>query len=402
MDPDHSLYEPLAIEKSAVAKLRAGPVSYMNAVSCFIVFCLCNFYLAVILLSLNASTMMLDNIGERMRTMYEPTCIFLFGICVQIQSVCGIQALSIFGLCLILGLVVLLNWTGRLGVGFTVCIAAMTFLRGIPDLLAMICEVSLVMTSGPSKLRSEILFILVHGFIPFYVVATPLIFYLVCSYHKKSHDEGREVPWFFSAITFRILKTINASNFISLMTKVRYLPINALFIFGIFKRIEGLLVFVHGSFLHGTSYDCERVRTTVQPAISGVITVSIILSNTANGRLSFSKLGSTCCQDIFTYLFAISLIIYALFATQMIILLVAQAAECSAGNWLIVRKPVFLIVYTMEICACIYYKETIAPWLRLATGAQPPPPPSPIEAITLLVDNSCESQSTDRCTTSLL
>ena len=121
MDPDHSLHEPLAIEKSAYAKLRAGPVSYMNAVSYFIVFCLYNFLLAVILMSWNASTMMLDNIGERKRTMYEPTFTFLVGICVQIQSVCGIQALSIFGLCLILGLVVLLNWTGRVtGVGITV------------------------------------------------------------------------------------------------------------------------------------------------------------------------------------------------------------------------------------------------------------------------------------------
>ena len=266
----------------------------------------------------------------------------------------------------------------------------------------MICELSLVMTSGPSKLRSEMLFILVYGFIGLYVLVMPVIFYVVCSFYKKSHDEGREVPWFFSATTFRILKTINASNFISLMTKVRYLPINALFTFGTLQGIAGLLVVVHGNFLHGTSYDYEKMRPSVQLAISGVIMVSIILSIAANSRLPFSKLGSTYCTDIFTYMLSINLMFYALLATQMIILLVAQATECSAGNWLIVRKPVFLIVYTTEICACIHYKETMASWVHFDFVAKPPPPPPPTEAITLLVDTSCESQSTDRCTTSLL
>ena len=167
MEPDHSLNEPLAIEQSAVAKLRAGPVCYMNAVSSFIVFCLYNFFLAVMLLTWCASTTMRDNFGIRLKTMYKPTFTFLFGICVQIQSVCGSQALSIFGLCLILRLVELKRTERATVVGIYVGIVPMQFLLGIPGLSAMIYELALVMTSGPSKLRSEMLSILFYGFIFF-------------------------------------------------------------------------------------------------------------------------------------------------------------------------------------------------------------------------------------------
>ena len=246
MDADRSLHEPLAMKQPTDAKLRAGPVNYMDAVSSFIVFCLINFFLAVILLFYNSVFMMPENIlRERMWTMYGPTFNFLFGICVHIQSVCGSQALSIIGLCLILGLVVL-KWTGRVTVvGISVSTMAMILPLGIPYLSATICELFLVMTSGPSKLRNEMLRILVYEFIGFYVLVTPVIFYVVCSFYKKNHDDGREVPWFFSAITFRILETINTFNFMSLMTKARYLPINAFMTYYAYHGIQNLLSEVH-------------------------------------------------------------------------------------------------------------------------------------------------------------
>ena len=245
MDADSSLHEPLAIKQSIDAKLMAGPVNYMNAASSFIVFCLINFFLALTLLFWFVSFMMKDIIGERTWTMYGPTFIFLLGICVQIQSACGSQALSIIGLCLILGLVVL-KWTGRVTVvGISVSTMAMILPLGIPYLSATICELFLVMTSGPSKLRNEMLRILVYEFIGFYVLVTPVIFYVVCSFYKKNHDDGREVPWFFSAITFRILETINTFNFMSLMTKARYLPINAFMTYYAYHGIQNLLSEVH-------------------------------------------------------------------------------------------------------------------------------------------------------------
>ena len=207
------------------------------------------------------------------------------------------------------------------------------------------------------------------------------------------------MPWFFSAITFRILETINTFNFMSLMTKARYLPINAFMTYHVYQSIQNLLQRVHLDFLHGTSYDCGRERPSVQLAISGVIMVSIILSIIASSRPTFSKLGSIYNRVMATYMMSIILMSLALLATEMIVFLIQQATGCSAGHWLIVRKPVLLSVYATVTCACINYKETIGTWMHIDFDAQPPPP---TEATTLLVDTGCESQSTDRCTTSPL
>ena len=106
------------------------------------------------------------------------------------------------------------------------------------------------------------------------------------------------MPWFFSAITFRILETINTFNFMSLMTKARYLPINAFMTYHVYQSIQNLLQRVHLDFLHGTSYDCGRERPSVQLAISGVIMVSIILSIIASSHPTFSKLGFIYYRDI--------------------------------------------------------------------------------------------------------
>ena len=394
MNRDHSLHEPLAIEQSVDAKRSAEPVNYMDAALIFILFCLFNFCLAVMLLW-NASTMMQDYLDQRMTTTFT----FLIGICVQIHSVCGSQALSIFGLCLILGLMVL-KWTGRVTVvGITVGMSAMILSLGITGLSGMICEFSLVMTSGPSKLRSEMLRILVYGFIGIYVLVSPVIFYVVCSFYKRNHDEGREVPWFFSAIAFRILETMNTFNVVSLMTKARYLPINAFLTYYTFQSIQNHLLEVHIDFLHGTSYDCGRKRPSVQLAITGVIMVSTVLSIIASSRPTFSKLGAIYYRDMRLYMTSLFVIFYAVLATKMILFLIQQATGCSAGNWSIVRKPVLFTVFTSAMCACFYYKESIALWSHNDFDARPPPP---TEATTLLVHTGCESQSTDRCTPSLL
>ena len=398
MNGDHSLHEPLAIEQSVDAKPRAGPVNYMDAASIFIVFCLTNFFLAVALLLWNPPTMMLDSSTRRMTTMYEPTFTFLFGICGQIQSVCGSQALSIIGLCLILGGTVL-RWTGRVTVeGISVGMSAMFSLLGVPYISAMSCELSLVMTSGPSKLRSEMLRILVYEFIGIYVLVTTVIFYIICSSYKRDHDEGREVPWFFSAIAFRILETMNTFNVVSL---ARYLPVNAYLTYYTFQIVYSLLQQVHLEFLHGTSYDCGRKGPFVQLAISSVIMVSIVLSIIASSRPTFSKLGAIYFRDILLYMMSLNIMFFALLETSTIIFLIQQATGSSAGNWVFVRKPVLITVLTTAMCACIYGTERIVSYgAHYDLFAQPPPPLT--QAITLPVDTCCESQSTDRCSTSIL
>lgn len=74
----------------------------------------------------------------------------------------------------------MLIWTGRVTVaGIFVGVIAMLFTLGIPGLLAMICELFLLMTSGPSKLRNEMLRILVYEFIGLYVLVTPVCLFFL-------------------------------------------------------------------------------------------------------------------------------------------------------------------------------------------------------------------------------
>ena len=71
----------------------------------------------------------------------------------------------------------MLKWTGRATVaGISVSVVAMIFTLGITGPFAMIF---LVMTSGPSKLRNEMLRILVYEFIGLYVLVTPVCLFFL-------------------------------------------------------------------------------------------------------------------------------------------------------------------------------------------------------------------------------
>ena len=99
------------------------------------------------------------------------------------------------------------------------------------------------------------------------------------------------------------------------------------------------------------------------------------------------------------YTVSIVLMNFAFATSTMVGMLITLATRCSAENAPFVNKSATLGILAAMMCACIYYKLTMAYIVELYTkmttvGTHPPPP---TEAVALLADTSCESQSTDRC-----
>ena len=188
MDADASLLEPLAAETPTEAKVTAQPTTSMSTRSRFIIviFLLTlNLFLAASLSFLNALSLMQDKITIRTSSMYGPIFKFIFGLDVQIH-----QVLSIFVLGLTLGLVVLTS-TGHLNVKVIILMPVVTgYLFGISGLYAVAYELYAVMVSGPSKLRSEMLYILGYEFIGYYAIFLSSASSLHTSFTRKSTMKG--------------------------------------------------------------------------------------------------------------------------------------------------------------------------------------------------------------------
>jgi hypothetical protein len=390
MDPNVALHEPLVIEVSMKVK-RTRALS--NLILCLFALFLLNFLLALYLSFINAYFVMSDRIRSRVFMILRPTAAYLSGVVVQIYSFFGSQALSIFGLGLILALVVL-NRTGRVTIKrlFMSFSGALLILMA-PFVSAIFCEVYLVMCSGPSELRSKMLRILGYEFIGFYVLVTLSGVYGVVPYYKKLHDEGREVPWFFSAIVFRITR---------IMTTARHLPMNIFQTCYASHILHGDVTIILDLITSG-KLSARNIRH-ISIAISGVIMASIIVSIVASSRPSFTELGSIFSRDMFIYTVNICLVLLALITSSIIGSLVVLTTRCSAEYTPIVYKSTTLIVLTAMMCACIYFKVTMAYFADLyteVTTSRTQPPPA-VKAVALLADTGCGSQSTDRCGIALL
>jgi hypothetical protein len=221
MEEEAALNEPLSVKKSTALTLKTFTLSFLGVLTLLMVLFLINCLLALLLSSYNAMFLMRDVISARIGIIYGPTATFFAGIGAQLLSVYGSQALSIFGLCLIPAVVMLIRlrrvtmkslWISMLGFMLICC---------LPSTFGILYEVYLVMASGPSKLRSKMLRILGYEFIGIYVLILCGLFNNLSSRYEKLHNEGKEVPWFFSAIVFKIKKTLNFQN---LTTTARHLP----------------------------------------------------------------------------------------------------------------------------------------------------------------------------------
>ena len=112
MEEEAALNEPLTVKKSTALTLDPHGLNLETFTFYLIVLMvlfIMNCLLALYLSYLNSLFLMWDVISAQLDIMYEPFVSFLAGIGAQLLSAYGSQALSIFGLCLILAIVMLIR-----------------------------------------------------------------------------------------------------------------------------------------------------------------------------------------------------------------------------------------------------------------------------------------------------
>lgn len=386
MEEEAALLEHLTVKKSTALTLKTFTLLLFKGVLAplmvlFIMSCLLAFFLSF----LNSYFLMNDLISARVGIIYEPIATFLAGIGAQLLSEYGSQALSIVGLCLILAVVMLIQ-TGR--VKLRSLYMTMVGFMLICSLLAsfgIAYEVYLVMVSGPSKLRSKMLRILGYEFIGLYVLILFGIFNDFSSHYEKLHNQGKEVPWFFSAIVFKIQKTLCDQN---LMATARHLPAYMFIIFVASQYNCIVLLFIIDIFGLEKSFGSGRKARLVALVTSGVITGCISLSIIAKSRRSPTEVHSIFTRDMYIHVVSLGVAVCAIMVSEMIGFLVQLATGYSDAYEPIVYKTTVLTLLTAIMCACIYFKLTGTYFADLCTGiwkSRTPPPP-PTEDTALLAD----------------
>ena len=392
MEEEAALNEPLSVKKSTAFTFKTCTHLFLVVLTLLMVLFLMNCLLAMPLSIFNAMFLMLDVISARFDIIYGPTATFVAGIGAQLLSEYGSQALSIFGLCLIVAVVMLIRL--RIVTMKSLCISMTPFVLicGLPSTFGIVYEVFLVMVSGPSKLRSQMLCILGYEFIGLYVLIFYEVFNHLSSRYEKLHNEGKEVPWFFSAIVFKIKKTLNCEN---LTTTARHLPSYIYMIYMVWSCHCIFLGFVIYIFDLWKLFGSRRKMGFLVLFTSGVITGCICLSIIAKSRPSFTEVHSIFTRDMFVFTISVCVAVCAVVVSGMIGFLVQMATGCSEAYAPIVFKTTVLSLLTAMMCACMYFKLTGTYFADLYTefkkSRTPPPPPS-TEDTALLAD----TQPTDR------
>ena len=168
----------------------------------------------------------------------------------------------------------------------------------LPGTFGIAYEVYLVMVSGPSKLKSKMLRILGYEIIGFYVSILHGFFNILSSDYEKLHNEGKEVPWFFSAIVFKIKKTLSFQN---LPATACHLPAYIDMIFTVSLCNCFILFSIIYLFDLQLSFGSERKTAFVVLITSVVITRCICLSIIAKSRPSFTEVHSIFTRDMKVY-----------------------------------------------------------------------------------------------------
>jgi hypothetical protein len=263
------------------------------------------------------------------------------------------------------------------------------------DTFGKVYEVYLVIALEPSKLRSKMLRVLGYEFIGFYV---SVLFGVINSWsprYEKLHNEGKEVPWFYSAIVFKIKKTLNFQN---LTTTARHLASYIYMIFMVsqlYLFISYVIMSIISIFDLVKSFGSGRKAIFFILATGGVITGCICLSIIAKSRPSFTEVQSIFTRDINLYTVSLGVAMCAIMVSQIIGSLVRMATGCSDAYAPIVYKTSVLCLLTAMMCACTYFKVTGKYFADLYTEFEKswtPPPPS-TEDTALLAD----TQPTNPC-----
>jgi hypothetical protein len=393
MEEEAALNEPLSVKKSTAWTLKTFTLLFLGVLTLLMVLFLINCLLALLLSSYNAMFLMGDVLSARIGIIYGPTATFVAGIGAQLLSEYGSQALSIFGLCLIVAVVMLIRLRRVTMKSLWISIWGFVLICCLPSTFGIVYEVCLVMTSGPSKLRSKMLRILGYEFLGFYVLILCGFFNILSSHFEKLKNEGKEVPWFFSAVVFKIKKTLNFQN---IMTTARHLPSYIYMIYMVWQCNQIILDFVIYIFDLRKLFGSGRKGVFFVLVTSSVITGCICLSIIAKSGPSFTEVHSIFTRDMFVCTTSLIVAVCAIIVSGMIGFLVQMATGCSDAYAPIVLKTTELTSLTAMMCACIYFKLTGTYFADLYTEFEKsctPPPPHSTEDTALLAD----TQPTEPC-----
>ena len=403
MEEGAVLSEPLAVKKPAALNLNTRILTFLETLIILMFLFLINCLLALLLFSWNASFLMGTEISARYGTIDGPISTTLAGIGAQLLSEYGSQTLSIFGLCLILAVAMLIR-TGRVTM-MSLCMTftGSLFIFSLIDTFGKAYEVYLVMAPEPSKLRSKMVRILGYEFFGFYVSVLFGAINNLSPHYEKLHSEGKEVPWFFSAIVFKIKKTLLFENLTlnceNLTATARHLASYIYMIYMVpqlYLYISYVIMSMINIFGLVESFGSEKKAIFLILATGGVITGCICLSIIAISRPSFTELHSIFTRDMFVFTVSLFVAWCAIMVSQMVGFLVQMATGCSDAYAPIVYKTSVLSLLTAMMCACIHFKLTGTYFADLYTEFEksltPLPAPS-AEDTTLLAD----TQPTDPC-----
>ena len=375
MDLKTNLTEKLSIVEPA-EKVKLTPWSIIIITGLFVLYSLFfHFVFGVLLTMVNVLIVMPDQLANRIQIMIELLGALIYVVAVQLHTEFGGDALEIVGLSLIMVLIILI-WAGLLTrKSVSMALQTSIFLLVIFVIAGDTCELYLVFASGPSKLKNKLLCVLGCEFIAFdLLIAT--------------------------GVAVKLLKLTEAANFIGLCIQKTPLIWN---VFG------ALHIFVNASvstFVDGGGSHFKNLHHVVL-TITSAICVCIILSIIASTLPSFTDLDSIFIRDIYIHTVYLSFLDIVAITSQAIGTTVVHATKCPAAYAATVRKITVLSTFITILCVCKYFKVTpkyLADlWSRLWSMISsrlcfciPPPPPPPVEPVTHLIDENCESQSSNQ------
>ena len=388
MDEEGTLYEALATveptEKVKRTTLQKVGFSLFLLLAAILLLA----FDLVLLSALVAIFYFNDGLGHRLNVMIDPFGILILSVVNQLNTEFGNHALEIVGLCSIVILMALIRvgCVTRRAVSTAVCM--FLSLAAIFVFAGAACEAYLVLDSGPSKLRNDMLSILGILFALQCMMQTSMSVHYLDNYYKKEQAEGRPVPWFFPAIICRIKYV---------MAIIPILMDNIWLVQICLYGVMGMVMIIPGTYIDGFGSYCLKHEYFVFE-ITCAILISIIISIVASDGPSFTDLEAIMNRDLFIYGVCCFFLFFAHITSLCIGKVVVQTTKCSAVYTSTVLKSTVLCVFITILCICKYFKVTPASLsdfvgrLPALIFPPPPPPPATTELDTLLTDTDCESK----------
>ena len=392
MDEEGTLHEALATveptEKMKWTTLQKVGLSLFLLLATFLLLA----FNLVLLATLDVIFYFNDGLGHRLNVMIEPFGILILSVVNQLNTEFGNHALETVGLCSIVILMALIRvgCVTRRVLSTAVCM--FLSLAAIFVFAGAACEAYLVLDSGSSKLRNDMLSILGIQFALQCLTYTLTFVQCLDDYYKKEQAEGRPVPWFFPAIICRIT---------NVMAIIWILMCNVFLVEMCFCGVMGMVMIIPGTYIDGFDSYCYCLKHRYFVfGITCAILISIIISIVASAGPSYTDLEAIMNRDLFIYGVCSFFLLFAHVTSLCIGKVVIQTTKCPAVYTSTVLKSAVLCVFITILCICKYFKVTptsLSNFVRrLPALIFPPPRPATTELDTLLTDTDCESKSSNQ------